>query len=542
MSTEFGKLNFAVGFNRTSAFPLDANSYFEDLAAAREAVKGACEVGSSDSAYYFGQLIIVKTTAGVSLYQIKNDGTLKEFGEASSAEDVAKRVEVLESENALVFVKGGTPEAPTYTLKIATAESDGFMSKEQAAKLAGIETTYATKDEVTTLTGTVDGKQDKLIAGTAITIGEDGKTIGVDSTKFDAAGKAQELVTAHNTDTAAHSDIREQITSLKHDLDGRTKVYVFQNKTDEAYTTAIGKKGSFKLGDTIYFIDENIPDEWVTAIADATPFYTFAQIESKTQIEGYVKDTRKINGHDLKADVTLTPADIGADAAGTAQGLIETLNVEKVAVGAGETIKSISEVNGKIAVEKQAIVVEQSAVTGLDTALAGKVNTEEGKGLIETALVDKLSALQDNAVIKTVGAGLAISETKELAVDAATIPAIATSKVTGLDTKLTDLANLKTQVGADTDEASVDGTIYSRIKQLQTDVANAGKIDVVKVNGKALEVVDKAVNIEIPAALITSVSEEFTVTAGKLEVKGVNVNKLEQTAGDTLILDGGTAA
>lgn len=542
MSTEFGKLNFAVGFNRTSAFPLDANSYFEDLAAAREAVKGACEVGSSDSAYYFGQLIIVKTTAGVSLYQIKNDGTLKEFGEASSAEEVAKRVEVLESENALVFVKGGTPEAPTYTLKVATAESDGFMSKEQAAKLAGIETTYATKDEVTTLTGTVDGKQDKLIAGTAITIGEDGKTIGVDSTKFDAAGKAQELVTAHNTDTAAHSDIREQITSLKNDLDGRTKVYVFQNKTDEAYTTAIGKKGSFKLGDTIYFVDENIPDEWVTAIADAAPFYTFAQIESKTQIEGYVKDTRKINGHDLKADVTLTPADVGADAAGTAQGLIETLNVEKVAVGAGETIKSISEVNGKIAVEKQAIVVEQSAVTGLDTALAGKVNTEEGKGLIETALVDKLSALQDNAVIKTVGAGLAISEAKELAVDAETLPAIATSKVTGLDEKLTDLANLKTQVGADTDEASVDGTIYSRIKQLQTDVANAGKIDVVNVNGTPLEVVDKAVDITIPAALITSVGDEFTVTEGKLDVKKVNVNKLEQTAGDTLILDGGTAA
>ena len=25
---DFGKLNFAVGFNRTSAFPIDGNSYF----------------------------------------------------------------------------------------------------------------------------------------------------------------------------------------------------------------------------------------------------------------------------------------------------------------------------------------------------------------------------------------------------------------------------------------------------------------------------------------------------------------------------------
>ena len=58
MAMEFGKLNFAVGFNRTSAFPLDANSYFESYAAAAAAVKGAAEVGSSDSAYYLGQLII----------------------------------------------------------------------------------------------------------------------------------------------------------------------------------------------------------------------------------------------------------------------------------------------------------------------------------------------------------------------------------------------------------------------------------------------------------------------------------------------------
>ena len=47
MAMEFGKLNFAVGFNRTSAFPLDANSYFEDLASAQAAAAGAAEVGSS---------------------------------------------------------------------------------------------------------------------------------------------------------------------------------------------------------------------------------------------------------------------------------------------------------------------------------------------------------------------------------------------------------------------------------------------------------------------------------------------------------------
>ena len=41
MSMNFGKLNFAVGFNRTSAFPLDANSYFENYNDAVTAAAGA---------------------------------------------------------------------------------------------------------------------------------------------------------------------------------------------------------------------------------------------------------------------------------------------------------------------------------------------------------------------------------------------------------------------------------------------------------------------------------------------------------------------
>lgn len=530
MSMEFGKLNFAVGFNRTSAFPLDANSYFESYEAAVAAVAGAAEVGSADSAYYVGQLIIVNdktedASKGVGLYQISADKKLIKFGQASSADDLAEQISALQTRCTTIEGK----------LILADAEHDGFLSKEDFAKIAGIEEKYATKEEV-------NAKQDKLIAGTDILIAEDGKTIGVDASKFDAAGKAEELVTTHNTDTAAHKDIRDELTSIKNDLDGRTKVYVFQNKEDEAYKAAIAKAKSFKLGDTIYFIDANIPDEWVVAVNKADPFYIFEPIEAKTQIEGYVKDTRTINGKALSADITLGAEDVGADAKGTAQGLIDDLNVEAFAVGAGETIKSVAESKGKIVVEKQSIAIEQSAVNGLEAALAGKVDVAEGKSLVADALITKLEALQDNAVIKSAGDGIAIAEDGKISVDAASIPAIATAKVTGLDDKLTELANLKTQVGADTDEASAEGSVFSRIKQLQSDVSKAGKIDVVKVNGTALEIVDKAVNVEIPEALVKSVSEEFEVSAkGKLSVKAINVNKLEQTEGDTLILDGGTA-
>lgn len=149
MAMNFGKLNFAVGFNRTSAFPLDANSYFEDLASAQAAAAGAAEVGSSDSAYYIGQLIIV-TTGGVSdLYQITGtvgNSSLKKFGQASSAEELKTDLDKLKARFDLLVTalpvketKNASGDVTGYTLNAATAEKDGFMSKEQASKLAGIE-------------------------------------------------------------------------------------------------------------------------------------------------------------------------------------------------------------------------------------------------------------------------------------------------------------------------------------------------------------------------------------------------------------------
>lgn len=117
MSMDFGKLNFAVGFNRTSAFPLDANSYFENYTDAVAAAAGAAEVGSSDSAYYIGQLIIVKDENNFGLYQISATKTLVKFGQASSAEDLqsqlnalAARVDGLDTSKA-GWVDGTAPEA-----------------------------------------------------------------------------------------------------------------------------------------------------------------------------------------------------------------------------------------------------------------------------------------------------------------------------------------------------------------------------------------------------------------------------------------------
>lgn len=99
-------------------------------------------------------------------------------------------------------------------------------------------------------------------------------------------------ISNHNSSTTAHNDIRQSITALAEKVSGRATGYVFKNKTDADYTTAIGKAGSFVVGDTIYFTDANISDQWVTAVNSTSPYYTFQNIETeKTNLTGYVKGT-----------------------------------------------------------------------------------------------------------------------------------------------------------------------------------------------------------------------------------------------------------
>lgn len=80
---DFGKLNFSVSFNPTSAFPLDARSVFDSLESAQAAAQNAVEVGSSNGTYYHGQILIVVTDSDSKVYQIQPDNTLKELGTGS---------------------------------------------------------------------------------------------------------------------------------------------------------------------------------------------------------------------------------------------------------------------------------------------------------------------------------------------------------------------------------------------------------------------------------------------------------------------------
>ena len=80
MSLNFGKMDFAVSFSPMTAFPLDARSYFESLAAAQAAAAQAVEAGSAEGTVYFGQTVTVVENGVAQMFQVQPDGTLGEIG------------------------------------------------------------------------------------------------------------------------------------------------------------------------------------------------------------------------------------------------------------------------------------------------------------------------------------------------------------------------------------------------------------------------------------------------------------------------------
>ena len=114
--------------------------------------------------------------------------------------------------------------------------------------------------------------------------------------------------------------------------------------------------------------------------------------------------------------------------------------------------------------------------------------------------------------------------------------------ITGGESAADVLAELNTYKGTNDERVT---NVENRVKALE-EADDDNIIEEVKVAGTALEVVEKSV--DIPAATaeaygVVKLSDEVGANdAGALEVKALNVNKLVQTPGEWLILNGGTAS
>lgn len=109
MSMNFGKGNRSIAFNPTSAFPLDARSYFESYSDAVAAATKAEAAGSTNTEYYYGQTLVVVENEKAIFYIIQPDNTLSSVssgnGEGSSNLEIdANQFEF--DENGVLIIRG----------------------------------------------------------------------------------------------------------------------------------------------------------------------------------------------------------------------------------------------------------------------------------------------------------------------------------------------------------------------------------------------------------------------------------------------------
>lgn len=578
MATEFGKLNFAVGFNRTSAFPLDANSYFENYDSAVAAAAGAAEVGSADSAYYIGQVIIVNDKSetdnkGLGLYQITAAKTLVKFGQASSADELGERVSALESQITTINGK----------LILATSEKDGFMSKEDFSKLAGIESSAEVNIiEAVKVDGTALEITDKAVnidlagalapyaksADVTTALGKkvdavEGK--GLSTNDYDAAAVAEVAKIKDKADASTVTELSGKVTKNTEDISaingklvGLTGAmhFIGTSTTDpmseggptvENHPTFVsgdvclfGKKEFVyngtawaELGDegshltkteaaATYLTKTEASSTYVTATKAASDIAT-AKSEAITEA-GTAADTKiatALTKYTTTSDLNTILATKANESTvtdhGTRIAALESVGAEANYVkSVDETQLAVSEA-GKLSIT----AVDQSKVTGLAGALDGKVDKVEGYSLLSPTDKTKLDAL-------VIGeSGVEISGK------------VNASNVQGLGDWIT--------TNRDSIAGLFDTTSATKLDRIEAG-AQVNDLEVVKIAGTALPISDKAVDIPIATAealgvvLGSAAENKVSVGAdGTMEINSVNVNKLTQTVGDYLILNGGSS-
>lgn len=109
----------------------------------------------------------------------------------------------------------------------------------------------------------------------------------------------------------------------------------------------------------------------------------------------FVLKTQKINGHAMSGDITLTPSDIGADAEGTAQGLINGL--AHTTEGSGNYVTEVTQANGKVTVTKASLptVLPNPNALTVKNAAGSTTKTYTGEGAVEITAAD-LGALTEH--------------------------------------------------------------------------------------------------------------------------------------------------
>lgn len=491
MSMEFGKLNFAVGFNRTSAFPLDANSYFENYDAAVAAAAGAAEVGSSDSAYYVGQLIIVKdTTKGVGLYQINASKELVKFGQASSADELTTDLATLKGRfNNLVRDLPATEgEDGAFTL-LEPSESIplGFFSNDEKTKLAGI----ATGAQVNKL-------ESVKVDGTALTIDEN-KAVNIDLSAY-----------------AKTADMDKKVASVTAE-DKSITVGGTATAPSVKVAIAAGEDNALTLA-----------ADGLKVVVPAAAEYSIKKLEAANEGMSASYQLTK-DGKEVGAIIDI-PKDMVVKS-----GTVETYKVGSLPTGVTEA--------GTYIVLTLANATEDKLYINVGGLIEYVTSGSTAEDSVQIAVSDdhKVTAsIKDGSIALgklATGVQTKINQAHEHA-----------NKDELDEIKAGDVALWDAEKGAMA-KATANAAAIEALEAVKPAEAGAqvNKIESIKVGTEALPISSKSVTLPIATAaslgLVKVDNTSIEVNAeGTIGVKALNVNKLFIADGDTLILNGGDSS
>lgn len=401
MAMTFGTLDFAVAFNRQTAFPLDAKSYFESLEAAQTAAASAQEAGSSETTYYYGQQIAVVESGKATLYVIQPDKTLKEVGG-----------NILIDENA--FVKGN--DGKLSLLGFADAVGGAQLVKTEDGKVSWIKPDTTTVEGLSTaiesLKATVGDDKSGLVKqvadnkaaidtlnGASTVEGSVAYQIaqvvaGADES-FDTLKEIADWITTHKTDAAT---MNSQMNTNKDDIAGlKTKVGETSVADQIAAALKDGESDKYALADELSTANGKITALQGLVGETAVATQISDAIDGALKVDGEEKYALASHTHEI-ANVTGLQAILDAKAAASD---VETL---------------------------------QSAVDGLEA----KAHEHANKTVLDAITqekVDAWDAAQANVIesIKLNGTAIAPAADKSvnIAIPAATAEALGLVKVDG---------------------------------------------------------------------------------------------------------------
>ena len=299
----------------------------------------------------------------------------------------------LVAEVAAKYVKpaGGIPKSDLASaVQTSLGKADTAVQSDDLGALATKDTIVEADITGTISTSKISGLGDLATADTVTQSQVEGLSTAL-------AGKA---------DTTTVSSINGRLTTAEGEIDalqgqigGLTGAMHFKGVLEELPEDL----SSYNAGDVVvvgqveYVCVNNDGSKSWYELGDEGSYLTKTEASST-----YVPQSRTVNGKALNANISLTAGDVEADPAGTAAGLIAGLDVAAITVGANKTLASISEADGKIAATPVAIAIAASQVTSGTFADAR----------IPALAISKITGLQDALDDKLESADIANLATK----------------------------------------------------------------------------------------------------------------------------------